>query len=85
MTEAGMKKYVGKKVRIKMNIFPHSVKTEEIVGVVSDPVETTVNTLRGTTLIHKTHLDFYVGKKLIEWNKLKLIRSIEVIEDVKRN
>lgn len=81
MTEKQMTKYVGKKVKIVKHIFPHSVKTEEIVGNVSEPVETVNHVLRDNKLIHKTHLDFYVGKKLICWNQLKLIKSIEVLNN----
>lgn len=81
MTEKQMTKYVGKKVCITKHIFPYSVRTEEIVGEVLEPVETFNHVLRNNKLIHTKHLDFYVGKKLISWNELKLIKSIEVLDD----
>ena len=81
MTEKQMTKYVGKKVCVTKHIFPHSVKTEKIIGDVLEPVETVNHVLRDNKMIHKKHLDFYVGKKLICWNELKLIKSIEVLND----
>ena len=81
MTEKQMSKYVGKRVCITKHIFPYSVSTEKIIGEVLDPVEVVNHVLRDNKVIHKKHLDFYVDGKLICWNELKLIKSIEVLND----
>lgn len=86
MTEKQMLKYVGKNVKIVKHTFHHSVALETLEGKVLEPVEVFTHILRWDKLTTKKHLDFYVETEdnkavSICWNELKLIKSIEVIED----
>lgn len=86
MTEARMLKLVGKKVRIKKHIFPHSVDIELIEGVILEAEEVETHLLRDNIFKHYKHNDFYIEVddgvlKCIQWNEIKLIISCEVLKD----
>ena len=84
MTENQVKKLVGKKIRIVKNVFPHSVKTETLEGIVGYDMNIS-KVLRDNKMIYKEHIDLLLETdervEIIEWNKLKLITNVEVIED----
>ena len=80
MTEASMKKYIGKNVIVVKNLFPYSVKQEILTGVVRPVTSVVITPRRGGDNIRKEHTSFYVGDRLIPWNAIKLIYKVEVVE-----
>ena len=84
MTENQIRKLDGKRVRVKIHSFPHSVKIEEYTGEVQ-VISENVRTIRMTKVIDKTHYGFYIdgndGKLVfIPYNMLKWIVSCEEVE-----
>ena len=85
MTEKQLLKYDGKNVCITMHLFPHSVSTKTVRGMlVSEPVLNLA--IRNGIIQVKEHFDFYLKAlcnknrtvDFIRWTQVKLI--IEVNE-----
>lgn len=84
-----MLEYVGKNVKIVKYTFPHSVALETLEGKVLETVEGFVYTLYNlynNKAEDRKHLDFIIETKdnktvSICWNELKLIKSIEVLNN----
>lgn len=80
MTEAGMKKYIGKNVIVVKNLYVFSPRQETLTGVVRPITSVVITPRRDGNHIRKEHTSYYVGDRLIPWNALKLIYKVEVVE-----
>lgn len=81
MTEKQMLKYEGKCVKVVKNIFHYSVQFETLTGVVRSVRSKIITPRRNGENITKEHISFYVGERLIKWNELKLIKTLEVVDE----
>lgn len=85
MTEKQMRKFEGKRVCIKMHLFPHSVSTVSLRGIIESEEVPNIYYKDGQ-MKKKIHYDFWLlpepnenrKTECIRWNQLKLI--IEVNE-----
>lgn len=83
MTEKQMLKLEGKKVKFTFRERKYSIKSEVIEGILKSEL-TTIYIMRNNHVNAYNHYDFWImGDKradLIQWNKLKNISNLEVIE-----
>lgn len=76
-----MLKYDGQNVKVVKALFPYSVQYETIKGVVKSIRSINIVPRRSEPNIRKEHVSFYVGERLIKWNEVKLIKSVEVVDE----
>lgn len=84
MTEKQLLKYEGKKVCITMHLFPYSVSTKTVRGMLVSKPALTATIRNGVTHV-KEHFDFYLKAscnksrtvELIQWNQVKLIIEVK--------
>ena len=88
MTEKQMLKLEDKKIKFIFRVHRYDVKSEVIEGILKSEL-TTIYIMRDNILKPYNHYDFWImGDKradLIQWNQLKNISNLEVIENEKIN